>query len=145
MPLLARTLALNAMYNYARDVFKTPKGKEHELLSICCIIKTMMGWNLNNVAVTCRERCGGMGYLAVSKFSDFIALGHAAITAEGDNRVLMTKITKDYMTNVKLHGFKVPQSSKAISEILALKDITQLDTLLDLLKFREEALFQSLT
>ena len=104
-----------------------------------------MGWNCNNVAVTCRERCGGMGYLAVSKFSDFIALGHAAITAEGDNRVLMTKITKDYMTNVKLHGFKVPQSSKAISEISALKDITQLDTLLDLLKFREGALFQSLT
>ncbi len=47
-------------------------------------------------ASVCRERCGGMGYLALSKFSDYIALAHAGVTAEGDNRVLMTKIVKDY-------------------------------------------------
>ena len=77
----------------------------------------MMGWNTNNVAVTCRERCGGMGYLAVSKFSDYIAGAHAGITAEGDNRVLMAKITKDYMTNVRFHGFKVPQPTKDIKQM----------------------------
>jgi acyl-CoA oxidase len=114
IPLLCRTLALNCMYNYARDVYKTPKGKEHELLSLCCITKTMLGWNLNNVAVTCRERCGGMGYLAVSRFGEYIALAHSALTAEGDNRVLMTKITKDYMTNVAHHGFKLPVTSKNV-------------------------------
>ena len=124
MPLLARTLALNTLYNYSRDVFKSPKGKEHELLSICCIIKTMMGWNLVQTSTTCRERCGGMGYLAHSKFCDYIALGHAAITAEGDNRVLMTKISKDYLTNVKFNGFIVPQSQKSVSEMVSLKDVT---------------------
>lgn len=146
MPLLARTLALNQMYNYARDVYANPKGFEHELLSICCITKTMLGWNLNNVAVTCRERCGGMGYLAVSRFGEYIALAHSALTAEGDNRVLMTKITKDYMTNVAKHGFKVPVPSQNVAtQIATYNDVTQLDTLLDLLKFREASLFKSLT
>lgn len=109
MPLLSRSLALNILYNKARDVFKNPKGLEHELLSICCITKTMCGWNLVKVASVCRERCGGMGYLAVAKFHDYLAVAHAGITAEGDNRVLMTKIVKDYQTNVSSKLFKVPE------------------------------------
>lgn len=109
MPLLARGLALNTMYNRTRNIFKDPKGYEHELLSLCCITKTMLGWNLMKTAAICRERCGGMGYLAITKFADYIAMAHAAVTAEGDNRVLMTKIVKDYMTNVKAKTFKVPE------------------------------------
>lgn len=50
-----------------------------------------------------------MGYLAISKFQDFIAMAHAGVTAEGDNRVLMTKIVKDYQTNVQSKLFKVPE------------------------------------
>ena len=100
MPLLCRTLALNCLHNYAITVYENPVGLEHELLSLCCITKTMMGWNFLKTATTCRERCGGMGYLSVSRFGEYIAQAHAALTAEGDNRVLMTKITKDYITNV---------------------------------------------
>ena len=145
MPLLCRTFALNAFYNHTRDIYKNPKGFEKELLSLCCIVKTMMSWNLNNVAVTCRERCGGMGYLAVSKFSDYIATAHASITAEGDNRVLMTKIAKDYMSNVKFNGFKVPKPSMSIKNIISkMEDVSNADVLLDLLKFREGILFESL-
>jgi acyl-CoA oxidase len=109
MPLVARSIALNVMYNRTRNIYKEPKGYEHELLSLCCITKTMLGWNLMKVATICRERCGGMGYLAIAKFGDYLAISHAAVTAEGDNRVLMTKIVKDYMTNVKFNGFKVPE------------------------------------
>jgi acyl-CoA oxidase len=109
MPLISRSIALNVMYNRTRNIFKNPKGFEHELLSLCCITKTMLGWNLMKVAGTCRERCGGMGYLAIAKFGDFIAISHAAVTAEGDNRVLMTKIVKDYMTNIKSKASKVPE------------------------------------
>lgn len=100
MPLMARSLALNVHYNWAKDVFKNPVGHEHDLLSICCITKTMLGWNLMKVTNTCRERCGGMGYLSVAKFGDYLAMAHASVTAEGDNRVLMTKIVKDYLTNI---------------------------------------------
>jgi acyl-CoA oxidase len=110
MPLLCRTLSLNVFYNWTRDIFKNPKGYEHELLSICCIVKTMMGWNCERAAAVTRERCGGLGYLANARFADYLALAHAALTAEGDNRVLMTKIMKDMITNVTKNGIKLPQT-----------------------------------
>lgn len=145
MPLLCRTLALNCHYNYACKVFKNPAGKEHELSQICSIIKTMMGWNFNEVAATCRERCGGMGYLANCRFGEYIALAHSTLTAEGDNRVLMTKITKDYIFNVNKKLFAPPMPNLAVvQQIGAFLDITQLDTILDLMKFRERTLFHSL-
>ena len=125
MPLLARSLALNVLYNRTRNIFKDPKGYEHELLSLCCITKTMLGWNLMNVAGICRERCGGMGYLAIAKFGDYLAISHAAVTAEGDNRVLMTKIVKDYMTNVSKNGFKVPEPTLNVhTQIATFNDVT---------------------
>lgn len=45
-----------------------------------------------------RERCGGQGFLAANTFGEAIAGGHAANTAEGDNRVLMIKVVKDMLT-----------------------------------------------
>lgn len=123
MPLMARTFALQSMYNWARDVFKNPTGYERELLSICCITKTMCGWNCERVASTARERCGGMGYLAHSKFGDYIAMAHSALTAEGDNRVLMVKICKDMITNVRKFGHKLPEPSLNVQ--------TQIGTFLD--------------
>lgn len=145
MPLVGRSLALNVLYNRTRNIFKNPKGYEHELLSLCCITKTMLGWNLMKVAGVCRERCGGMGYLAVAKFGDYMATAHAAVTAEGDNRVLMTKIVKDYMTNVKKNGFKVPEPSMNVqAQIGTMNDVTQLEILTDLFRFREKVLFAQL-
>lgn len=138
-------MALNAMYNWAKNVYKNPKGHEHDLLSICCITKTLMGWNFLKVANTCRERCGGMGYLSVARFGEYIAVAHTCLTAEGDNRVLMTKIVKDYMTNVgkKLSALPEPKL-KAVIQIGLMNDVTPLEVLSDLLKFREKTLYQSL-
>ena len=67
---------------------------------LCCIDKCMIGWALDRVATTCRERCGGQSYLACNRLGEYIGLSHAAMTAEGDNRVLMLKVVKDMMTNI---------------------------------------------
>lgn len=145
MPLLSRSMALQSMYNRSKNIFKDPKGYENELLSICCIVKTMMGWNCERVVSVCRERCGGMGYLAVNKFAAYLACAHASITAEGDNRVLMVKVCKDMITNVTRNGFKFPATKlNVVSQIGTFMDVTQLDTLVDLLKFREKTLFTRL-
>jgi hypothetical protein len=40
----------------------------------------------------CFLRCGGQGYLSCNRFGTFIGLAHAAMTAEGDNSVLMQKV-----------------------------------------------------
>ena len=145
MPLVVRAFALNVLYNRSRDIFKNPKGFEHELLMICCITKTMMGWNLMKTCGVCRECCGGMGNLAMAKFQDYLSLAHAAVTAEGDNRVLMTKIVKDYQTNIKANKSKVPEPTLDVQkQIGTFPDVTQLDTLADLLRFREKILFGEL-
>ena len=76
---------------------------------MCCIDKCLVIWNLNNVAVTCRERSGGQGFLACNRFGEYINLAHAGMTAEGDNRVLMIKVVKDYLSNITSGKSKLPK------------------------------------
>ena len=99
------------MYNKACDIFANPGAMADEMLAICCIIKTMAGWNMERVATVGRERCGGMGYLSVSRFADYLASAHTGLTAEGDNRVLMIKIVKDMITGITKKTWKLPQTS----------------------------------
>jgi acyl-CoA oxidase len=145
VPLLARTICLTLMHVKCKDMYQNPKGFEDELLSLCCIDKTMASWNLERVTSICRERCGGQGYLSCNKFGDYLGIAHAGITAEGDNRVLMVKICKDMITNITKKGHKLPQLQKCpFRQIAKLTDISSLEVLLDLLKFRETVLFTKL-
>jgi len=68
---------------------------------MCCVIKPLCGWNVENVSSVSRERCGGQGYLAANRFGIFIGLSHAAMTAEGDNSVLMQKVAKERLSSFK--------------------------------------------
>lgn len=145
MPLLARSVALGLLHVMCKDIYQNPKGWEDELLSLCCIDKTLNTWNNERVASICRERCGGQGYLSVNKFGDYLAVAHAGLTAEGDNRVLMVKICKDMQTNITKKGHLLPQMSMCpFRQIAILEDITELAVLLDMLIFREISLFTKL-
>jgi acyl-CoA oxidase len=99
VPLLARTLVLNLGYNAAKDLFANPKGRENEIIRVCCAVKGLTTWNLERVATVCRERCGGGGYTAHARIAEGIAGAHSGMTAEGDNRVLMQKIVKDILAD----------------------------------------------
>jgi hypothetical protein len=57
----------------------------------------------------------------------------------------MVKICKDMMTNIRKNGFKLPQMSQCpFRQIAKADDITTLQTLLDLLKYRETVLYNQL-
>jgi acyl-CoA oxidase len=138
-------VTLGLLHVKCKDIYQTPKGFEDTVLMLCCIDKTLNGWNTERVASICRERCGGQGYLSVNKFGDFLSLAHSALTAEGDNRVLMVKICKDMITNITKKGHKLPELTQCpIRQIAKSNDISDLRTLLDLLKFREVMLFEKL-
>lgn len=98
IPLVAKSLALNMLHNFAKETFANPKGHEDDLLAICCVDKALIGWHGERAISVFRERSGGQGFLAANSFSELIASAHAAITAEGDNKVLMVKVAKDLLS-----------------------------------------------
>lgn len=137
LPLFARTYGINFGLDYIKDrwAFQKDDGSEHpEVVTMCCAIKPLASWNIEEVASIARERCGGQGYLSCNRFGTFLGNAHAAMTAEGDNSVLMQKVTKE-----RLAVFR-PQTIGQSMDV-DLKDVKSLHFLL---QKREDLLFMNL-
>merc|ERR1719360_217053 len=121
MPLLARIIATNIGLDYVKDrwAFQSEDGSEHPEV----------------VSVT-RERCGGQGYLSANRFGVFLGLAHAAMTAEGDNSVLMQKVAKEHLAKMVKNPPKISAPAN--------NSVSNPDHLLYLLKAREVKLYTEL-
>jgi len=115
-PLLARTISLGMALDDVKDEWLSIQKEQSQdqkrimnMVTACCVIKPLCSWNLERVASITRERCGGAGYLSCSRFGTFIGLAHAAMTAEGDNSVLMNKVAKEQLGLFKPKKIDVPE------------------------------------
>ena len=139
MPLLASTFAYTFGLNHVKRqwAFQPKDGSKHmDVVRMCCAIKPMTAWHLNKTVTTCRERCGGQGYLSINRFGTVFASAHAGMTAEGDNSVLMQKVAKEHMGLFKPHVLERPHDGVI--------DAQNTHHLMYMLKARENQLFSTL-
>jgi acyl-CoA oxidase len=74
--------------------------------------------------------------LSCNRFGTFLGLAHAAMTAEGDNSVLMQKVAKERLAALQKQGFP--------TLVEANQDLGDNNYCLRLLQMRERALFERL-
>lgn len=100
---------MNVGFNRVKEVYAESLLKKEEasafLVCLCCAVKPLITWNSRDVGTTLVERVGGQGYLSVNRLGELLPFAHSGITAEGDNSVLMQKVTKELLTLVSKNQF----------------------------------------
>jgi acyl-CoA oxidase len=110
MPLLAKTYALHFAQDELRERFhqvfsgeESPERERRELETLAAAMKASASWHATRTIQTCRECCGGAGYMAVNRFAALKADTDVFTTFEGDNTVLMLLTAKGLLTDYKDH------------------------------------------
>ncbi len=112
MPLLAKTYALHFAQAellerfhgaFSGGIDDTPDRERRELESLAAGMKATSSWHATETIQTCRECCGGAGYMAVNRFAALKADTDIFTTFEGDNTVLMLLAARGLLTDFSEH------------------------------------------
>jgi acyl-CoA oxidase len=110
MPPLARTYALHFAQAELVDRFDAvmrdadaAERERRELESLAAGMKAIASWHASQAIQTCRECCGGAGYMSVNRFAALRADTDIFTTFEGDNTVLMMLLAKGLLTDYADH------------------------------------------
>jgi acyl-CoA oxidase len=110
LPALATTYALHfaqeELVAQAHDVFDSTGGAttsddelaRRKLETLAAGIKATTTWYATHTIQTCREACGGAGYLSVNRLPQLKADTDVFTTFEGDNTVLLQLVAKTLLT-----------------------------------------------
>jgi acyl-CoA oxidase len=139
LPLLARQYLLHFGLQFAKERWAKSTEVDHaEILRYCCIIKPLISWNNERAGSICRERSGGQGYLACNRFGSIIGFAHAGLTAEGDNAVLLQKVSKELIEAVQRGEYSIKLDGHSKATLLEMN----LVDLLGIIKVKEGVLIQ---
>ncbi|MBB6170737.1 acyl-CoA oxidase [Nocardiopsis mwathae] len=109
LPALARTFALHfAQEELVSRLHDSQTGRvpldEHdqrELESRAAGLKAIATWHATRTIQTCREACGGAGYLQENRLPQLKADTDVFTTFEGDNTVLLQLVAKGLLTDYR--------------------------------------------
>jgi acyl-CoA oxidase len=106
LPALAKTYALHfaqsELVAMLHEVFTNPDADDMDrrrLETLAAGTKATTTWHATQTIQTCREACGGQGYLTVNRLPVLKADTDIFTTFEGDNTVLMQLVAKTLLTN----------------------------------------------
>jgi acyl-CoA oxidase len=107
---LAKTYALHFAQAELVDRFdavmrdeEASERERRELESLAAGMKATASWHAGHTIQTCRECCGGAGYMSVNRFAALRADTDIFTTFEGDNTVLMLLLAKGLLTDYAEH------------------------------------------
>jgi acyl-CoA oxidase len=106
MPPLAKAYALHfAQRKLVAELHEAFSGPDQEdrdrrkLEAFAAGVKATSTWHATDTIQTCREACGGLGYLAENRFASLKADTDVFTTFEGDNTVLLQLVAKGILTD----------------------------------------------
>src|SRR6201999_1584023 len=82
---------------------ESPERERRELESLAAGMKATASWHATHTIQTCRECCGGAGYMSENRFAALKADTDIFTTFEGDNTVLMMLLSKQLLTDYASH------------------------------------------
>src|SRR5206468_641034 len=115
LPALAKSYALHfaqldlvaGLHETTGDLDGPASIEEHpdrrELETRAAGIKAIATWHATQTIQTCREACGGAGYLAENRLPGLKADTDVFTTFEGDNTVLLQLVAKELLTGYRDH------------------------------------------
>src|SRR5580704_4803020 len=142
MPLLAKTYALHfgqaelaEQFHQASRPNKHDERQQRRLESFAAGMKATASWHATETIQTCRECCGGAGYMSVNRFAALKADTDVFTTFEGDNTALMMLVARGLLTDYRddfgalnpreLVMFVAEQAVETVAERLFARKIAQ--------------------
>jgi len=104
MPALATCFALDFASQHLMERFLANPSSEEEARELEVLgagLKAVASWDVMRILQTCRECCGGNGYLWANRFADLKADLDVFTTFEGDNTVLMQLVARGLLTGYR--------------------------------------------
>jgi acyl-CoA oxidase len=85
------------------DQYPAEHADRRELEARAAGVKAIATWHATSTIQTCREACGGAGYLAANRLPGLKADTDVFTTFEGDNTVLLQLLAKELLTGYRDH------------------------------------------
>ena len=108
LPALATTYALHfsqdalvTLLHAAGDGDCADESQQRQLETLAAGVKALATWHTTQTIQTCREACGGAGYLSENRLTELKADTDVFTTFEGDNTVLLQLVAKGLLTNFR--------------------------------------------
>jgi acyl-CoA oxidase len=91
-----------ALHELADRYAAGPTDEERrEVETLAAGLKSLATWHATSTIQTCREACGGQGYLSVNRFAALKADTDVFTTFEGDNVVLLQLVAKGLLSSFR--------------------------------------------